>query len=315
FPKLVSGPIERARIFLPQLSEARLVDDRIARRSVMLILVGLTRTAIFADILLIIMPFNLFSDPLQYGNLELVMWLFAFALVLYNQFAGYTNIVRGISGLFGIELSPNFAQPFFSKNFSDFWTRWHISLSQWLRDYVFLPSSRFFLRRNPSRRNVPNIIIPPMATMLISGLWHGARPNLLLWGAIMGSYMVAEQILNLFQRLDPSKKRAWWKTLFSSGVVLGLGLLAAIPFKLDILNSKIYLYGIIKAENWYIPPLWPLAIFAAYLAFDYAQFRAGDEFVFLRAPRWSKAVGMAVVIIVMFVVDNLQAAYLPFTYP
>lgn len=315
FPKLISGPIERARSFLPQLREDRVVDNEIVARSIALILIGLLRTSVFADILIIIVPFSLFQDPLAQGNIDLVIWIFAYGLILYNQFAGYTDIVRGVSALFGIQLSANFSQPFFSQSFSDFWTRWHISLSQWLRDYVYLPLSRAFLRRNPSRRNIANILIPPMITMLVSGLWHGANLHLLVWAAVMGIYMIAEQILSLFQRVDPSRSKPAWRKIMSMGIVLSLALAAAIPFRLDLARSKVYLYGIIKADNWSIPNLWPLLFLAIPLVFDFLQYRASDELVVLKSPRWVQSLMVAGVIMAVFIVFNLQSSFLPFVYP
>ncbi|MDH5507863.1 MAG: hypothetical protein OEZ02_11645, partial [Anaerolineae bacterium] len=123
----------------------------------------------FAGMLAMLSP-DVYSDPERYSNTQLALDMLAFGFILYNQFAGYTNIVRGVSGLFGLELARNFRQPFFSQDFSDFWTRWHISLSQWLRDYVYMPVSRSLLRRNPSRTNKANLFVPPLATMLASGL-------------------------------------------------------------------------------------------------------------------------------------------------
>src|SRR5690606_16745294 len=101
---------------------------------------------------------------------------------LYNDFAGYTSIVRGVSRLFGIELSPNFAQPYFARSFAEFWHSWHITLSTWLRDYIYLPLSRSLLRRRRQRTHWINVTVPPLATMLVSGLWHGFSGHLLLWG-------------------------------------------------------------------------------------------------------------------------------------
>jgi D-alanyl-lipoteichoic acid acyltransferase DltB (MBOAT superfamily) len=120
FPKLLAGPIERARTFLPKLAQPRRVDNRVIAQSMMLIFVGLVRKLIIADTLMASILPDVFEIPAKYSPPELVFWLVMYAFALYNDFAGYTDIVRGISGFFGIELSPNFRAPYFSRNFTEF---------------------------------------------------------------------------------------------------------------------------------------------------------------------------------------------------
>jgi hypothetical protein len=140
FPKLLSGPIERARTFLPQLANPRRVDNETLARSFTLIIVGLLRKLLIASLFSGILFWNAFETPALYTAPELIGWIVIYGLFLYNDFAGYTSIVRGISGLFGIQLSHNFKQPYFARNLTEFWNNWHISLSHWLRDYIFFPS-------------------------------------------------------------------------------------------------------------------------------------------------------------------------------
>src|SRR5262249_60836894 len=118
-------------------------------------------------------------------------------------FAGYTAIVRGVSRLFGIELSPNFRQPFFATSITDYWSRWHLTLSHWLRDYLYFPLSRALLRRDPRRRNVPNLFVPPLATMLFCGWWHEATAGMLLWGAMHGTMLAAERTGSVLRPARP----------------------------------------------------------------------------------------------------------------
>ena len=135
FPKMVAGPIERARTFLPILARPRRVDNQALSRSLILILVGLVRKLLIGDLLFAHIPWEAFTgEPGVFSKIELIAWLTVYAFALYNDFAGYTLIVRGVSGFFGIELSPNFRAPYFSRNFTEFWNRWHITLSEWLRD-------------------------------------------------------------------------------------------------------------------------------------------------------------------------------------
>ena len=315
FPKLVSGPIERARKFLPQINEKKLIDTQTAARSVMLILVGLVRATVLGGMLTVFLPKTIFTHPQQHTSLELLMGLFVYAFYLYNQFAGYTDIVRGISGLFGIELTRNFAQPIFSKDFSDFWRRWHISLSQWLRDYIYLPLSRSLLRRNPSRSNKANLILPPMATMLASGIWHGASLNLIVWGALNGLYIVAENLFNLFRKVSPTAHRPAWRQVLSTMVILGLALLAAILFRMNLALSWFYLRNLVDGWSLSIPDLRPLIFIGLSVGLDWLQYRSNDEIIFLRWPRWLQASLSALVLIAVIIVYNLQSAPSTFVYP
>jgi alginate O-acetyltransferase complex protein AlgI len=315
FPKLISGPLERARLFLPRLEQKKAVDEETVSRSLLLIFTGLLRSIVIAGMLRLLAPSNIFSKPLDYSSTEIVMGLVIYTFFLYNQFAGYTELMRGISLLFGIELSRNFAFPHFAKNYSDLWKRWHISLSQWLRDYIYMPVSRHYLRKNLSRKNPYNLVIPPLATFLVSGLWHGASLNLLVWGGINGLYTTGENILNLFIHARPSTKVIVWRNVFSMCLVFGLGALAAIPFRMDLPASKIYLYGILKWNHWQFPDFRLLAVVAFSLFFDWLQYRADDEFVFLKWPYHLKTIGFSLGILAMIAVYNFQIAMATFVYP
>lgn len=316
FPKLVSGPIERARRFLPHINEKKSLDNQAFARSLMLIVIGLARSTILAGMLTVLVPMSLaLVKPQKFSSLELLLGLMGFAFYLYNQFAGYTSIVRGVSGLFGIELTNNFAYPFFSKDFSDFWKRWHISLSSWLRDYIYMPSSRALLRRNPSRTNIPNLILPPLATMLISGLWHGASLNLLVWGALNGVYIVIENLLNLFRRADPSKKTPLWRQITGSLVLISLALFAAIPFQADLPTCWDFLLRLATGWESRLPDLRFLVVIAASLGLDWLQSRRNDEYLFLTWPRGVQAGLATLVVFAVVIVYHLQNAPSTFIYP
>jgi hypothetical protein len=136
--------------FLPQLTADRVLDANRLAVAVTPIVVGLVRKVLIGDPLSAMIPGAVFTSPENAS--ALLAWLAVYTIALYNDFAGYTSIARGVSSLFGIDLSPNFASPLFARSFTEFWNRWHITLSQWLRDYVFLPGSRALLRRaSPSR--------------------------------------------------------------------------------------------------------------------------------------------------------------------
>ncbi len=182
FPKLLSGPIEKPKLFLKQLDSPKVVDNATISHGAGLIFLGVFRKIVIANLLSFYMP-NWTKD------IYIVGWshVFGYVILLYNDFAGYTSVVRGVSYLLGIELSPNFQQPFLSQNFSEFWNRWHISLSTWLRENIYFPLSRKLSRNSGSFFAVTSaIVIPPMITMLASGFWHGASLAMLLWGSLQG---------------------------------------------------------------------------------------------------------------------------------
>ncbi|RJP49480.1 MAG: MBOAT family protein [Anaerolineaceae bacterium] len=315
FPKLLNGPLERARKFLPQLAEKRTVDTETLAHNLTLILIGLFRIAVLAGLLTLLLPSIALNDPSAHGALVLLWALLTSMFYLYNQFAGYSDLVRGVSGLFGIELTRNFNTPFFAKDFSDFWTRWHISLSQWLRDYIYMPVSRAFLRKNPSRTNIPNLIVPPLATMLISGLWHGADWNHLVWGALMGLFIIIENVRMLFRPVKAQAAIPLWRRITSKVWLVALMGAATVPFMLDLIQTRVFFRQIVKnwdgvMFDWRVLPILVLS-----LLMDWFQNRNNDEMVFRKWPLWLQAILLAAIPLAMMVIDQLQSAPPVFVYP
>lgn len=180
FPLLVAGPIERATHLLPQLKEKRVFNYQQGVQGLELILWGLFKKLVIADSLA---PFvsNFFSNPSQYNSITLIFGAIAFAFQVYGDFSGYTDIARGVSKLFGIELLLNFNYPYFSKSIPEFWSRWHISLSTWLNDYVFMPIALKYRELGKH-----GIFIAVFITFIISGFWHGSSWHYVAWGAYHG---------------------------------------------------------------------------------------------------------------------------------
>ena len=304
FPKLVAGPIERARIFLPKLAKPRIVDNQMIARSMTLIFVGMTRKLLIADILTASILSDVFEIPSKYNPPELFLWLVIYAFALYNDFAGYTDIVRGVSGLFGIELSANFQTPYFSRNFSEFWKRWHITLSEWLRDYIYFPISRILRRGNPALQKMTNLILPPMLTMLISGLWHGLSLHMLVWGGLHGLYQIVERIQTLWRPVIPPQNQPLWRQWVGMGVVFTLVILAWVPFRWEM-PAAFDLWSALL--NWsdftirYMRLLFVIPILFASLLIDLLQYRGQDEFVFLKWSPLARAGCMAVILFLVFI--------------
>ena len=317
--------------------QPKALDAQIVERNFWLIVVGLVRKMVLADTLLSIIPAAIFLHPGTYHGQDLVLYLLAYAFVIYNDFAGYTSIVRGISGFFGIELTSNFKLPYFSRSISEFWERWHISLSNWLRDYIFFPTSRALLKRIPKRDHVANLVIPPIVTMLVSGMWHGLSWNFLLWGGLHGLYLLIERLSTLWSPRRLLDEYPKWRQVLSALGVFVLVVLAWIPFRMDLVTAWHYLSRMFTLSAWIKPDFWLLRMYLIgkvkvnswtefnfpdirvfimlipALLLDWKQFRHKDETFFTRWPVWVKALFLAVLPIVLLLL-SLAEAGAPFVY-
>ncbi|NOZ13344.1 MAG: MBOAT family protein [Acidobacteria bacterium] len=308
FPKLTAGPIERPGVFLPQLMEKRIVNNEKISRAFTLLLIGLIRKIVVADPILAAIPANIFRNPEMYTAAQLIFTTVIFILGLYFDFSGYTDIVRGISGFFGIELSPNFRWPLFSRSFSDFWNRWHISLSHWLRDNIFYPMSRMFLKRNHNPNNWKTIFIPPVATMVISGFWHGTAPHFLLWGLLMGLLIAAERLLYL--RRSPVHRRpsGTFRAAFSIFFTIVFLLFCSVPFMVPVAGIKPYIQTI-SGFGGFAEANFRIALFLIPgLFIDWIQFRSENELVFLE---WPAGIRVFVTAFAFFVIIAMTQVYVP----
>ncbi|MCQ2531198.1 MAG: MBOAT family protein [Saccharofermentans sp.] len=189
FPQLVAGPIEKSRDFLPQLKTEHKFDYDNAREGFYLMLWGYFIKLCIADRASVIVN-RIFDNVSSYNGLYIVIAAVMFAVQIYCDFAGYSIIALGCAKFMGFKLTENFDAPYLSTTVSDFWRRWHISLTSWFRDYLYIPLGG---SRNGTCRKYINIMI----VLLVSGLWHGAAINFTVWGGLNGLYQVVENILKL----------------------------------------------------------------------------------------------------------------------
>ena len=187
FPQLVAGPIERAKKFLPQVEGPRRITASQVDAGIFLIIWGLFKKIVVADNAALITN-TIFANYTEYRGLGLTVALIAFGMQVYCDFSGYSDIARGLSKLMGFELQINFKLPFLAKSPSDLWNRWHVSLSGWLRDYLYVPLGG---NRRGSLFTLRNL----MLTMILGGLWHGAGWRFVLWGAYHGLLLVVYRLL------------------------------------------------------------------------------------------------------------------------
>ncbi len=185
FPQLVAGPIERASNLLPQIENPRTVTPEGTREGIWLVAWGLFKKCVIADNLAVLVDgvFN-GGGTATAGGAACLLAVYAFAFQIYCDFSGYSDIARGLAKMMGVDLMLNFNNPYFALNPKDFWARWHISLSTWLRDYLYIPLGG---NRRGAARKYANLFL----TMLLGGLWHGAAWTFVAWGAFHGALLVA----------------------------------------------------------------------------------------------------------------------------
>ena len=212
FPQLVAGPIERAGDLLPQFKEIRGVSNNQARDAFRQILWGLVQKVVIADSCGTLAD-PVFAKPAAHHGGTIALAAVYFAFQIYGDFAGYSNIAIGSARLLGFDLRPNFRSPYFAASIRDFWQRWHISLSEWFRDYVYIPLGGN--RRGRLRGHV-NILI----VFAISGLWHGAAWNFLLWGLIHGGMLVVQRTAMPFISVPPRLQRIIGPPIVFTGVTV-----------------------------------------------------------------------------------------------
>ena len=196
FPQLVAGPIVRARDFIPQIRKPLFVSQEMFGRGIFLILSGLFKKAIISDYISINFVERIFDNPTLYSGVENLMGVYGYALQIYCDFSGYSDMAIGIALLLGFHFNLNFNSPYKSASITEFWRRWHISLSSWLRDYLYISLGG---NRRGKIRTYFNLFI----TMVLGGLWHGASWLFVIWGAWHGVLLIVHKV---YRRIFPVAK-------------------------------------------------------------------------------------------------------------
>lgn len=288
FPQLVAGPIERASRLLPQFERRRRFTADSLFRGIYLILFGLFKKIVIADNVAVQVDviFGLDNPP----PWLIVAGTLAFAIQIYSDFSGYSDIARGIAKLLGIDLMRNFNLPYFAVSPSDFWRRWHISLSEWIRDYVYIPLGGN--RKGELRRNV-NIL----TAMTLSGLWHGASMNFVLWGAYHAlALIVFEWIERGMNRLQLAKGR---RHLIGWTFTFAMVMYGWLLFRIQEFSYLTHLHQLLwSAELWGIGFVEFLAIMSLVLLFagplfiyERWQYRYSDTEFIVERPRVAWVMG------------------------
>jgi alginate O-acetyltransferase complex protein AlgI len=314
FPQLVAGPIERPQNLLPAIQARRVVTTEKLTGGAVLILIGLFRKVVIADGIGAQVDI-IFSNPGGYTTPYLLMGLYLFALQIYCDFAGYSDIARGTSRLLGIELMRNFNQPYFAASITEFWRRWHISLSTWLRDYLYIPLGG-------NRGGVSKTYRNLMLTMLLGGLWHGAAWTFVIWGGLHGLYLIGQRFFHRHERPPlPTSPTEWnWPRVGGVLLTFHLVLLTWVFFRAPGLSVAVnYLQGIfafsgMTVATWLdvLPAI--LIPWALMLTIDIPQFITGRHVVLTGWPRPVRHLAAATMLFLIILGVGTRAPFIYFQF-
>ncbi|MGI6315455.1 MAG: MBOAT family O-acyltransferase [Christensenellales bacterium] len=239
FPQLVAGPIERAINLQPQLKKTYDFSLDNMREGLAMILLGLCRKVLIADRLAVLVD-AVYKYPDTFGGFSLVLATFFFGFQIYCDFCGYSDIAVGSAKLLGVQLMTNFTQPYYSLSITEFWRRWHLSLSTWFRDYVYFPMGGN--RRGPARTAFNMMVV-----FLISGLWHGADWTFVVWGGVHGVYqLVGRWTLPLRQKLRAAlriREEGWLRKSAAWLFTMALVTLAWVFFRAQSLTEAFEIFA------------------------------------------------------------------------
>lgn len=308
FPQLVAGPIVRAKELIPQLKDEPVIYIDNFYKGLGLFGIGLFKKLIFADLLALLFVDQFFKQPEGRSSIDSILGVYGYSFQIYSDFSGYTDMAIGVALMIGYHFNENFKSPYISSSMKEFWARWHISLSTWLRDYLYIPLGG---NRSPSLLfKYRNIAI----TMILGGLWHGANWTFILWGLIHTVAIVINHVahdLTLVTRLRSSKLLNWF-------MVYHTVCLAWIFFRAESVKSAFTIIQNIIGLNFQKMTAGPLYIFlllAAWL-FHVWEWKYKEKFLnlFSEAPLLAKAAYAGAGIIIIFMFSNEFSSFIYFQF-
>lgn len=305
FPQLLAGPIERAKNLLPQIEKVRVITPECLREGFYLLAWGLFKKMLVADNVAPIVN-HIFAHPEQASTADVILGVYAFSLQLYADFSGYSDIARGLGKLMGFNIMLNFRFPQFALNTADFWSRWHISLSTWIRDYLFV-------MLGANRRSHPRTIFNLVLVMTVIGLWHGAAWTFVLWGFYFG-VLQAGQLLLLY--MSP-RRRAPRK----SGVISFLFRMFlcrnAVQFSLLLFRSENLAHfmqmvralfsGFALLPEFFLYLKWYCIIWIPVNLYEIWQYRHDDHLIVLKQEGWVRFLVFAAIVFHGFMIYLFSA--------
>lgn len=311
FPQLVAGPIERARALLPQLSKKLIPSKSQIKQGVLLIITGLFRKVMIGDTAGRFVD-HIFGNLELYKSVEIICALVLFSIQIYADFSGYSHIARGTAKLLGIELMKNFEQPYLSRNITEFWRRWHISLSSWLKDYLYISLGG-------NRKGKYRIYTNLMLTMLLGGLWHGASWNYVIWGGLHGIYLSVHKIILNKQKFNSQKiDKINLKNISNVLITFVLVLFTWVFFRSTTWDStKLFFSKIIfweESENTFLFLSIVFSYLMVIILFDLFEYVSGSHTYLLRLKSKGMKIGILSAMLIVTFIYLFQAEPSPFIY-
>ncbi|MFQ3575313.1 MAG: MBOAT family O-acyltransferase [Cytophagales bacterium] len=310
FPHLVAGPIVRAKLFLPQIRAKVRICHTNTQKGLFFITKGLAKKALIADFISQYVDL-VFASPESYTGMEITLAIYAYALQIYCDFSGYSDMAIGIAWLMGYDLGINFKNPYRSENITEFWRRWHISLSHWLRDYLYIGMGG---SRVPNWRKNINLFL----TMLIGGFWHGAAWKFVFWGAMHGVALILQKEM---AKLKSPVMNIFSNKIFSTLLTFHFVILLWVFFRAEsfatawkmielVFITWDWAYATVLFENRTAVVLLTI-IPLIYQVWDYSMFEKLNNF-YLKCPILIKYV--ALILLAQLVVQFHQEEVQPFIY-
>lgn len=310
FPQLVAGPIVRAKEFLPQIKQKLHITEADLGRAVYLIAAGLFKKAVIADYISINFVDRIFEMPTRYTGFENLMGLYGYALQIYCDFSGYSDMAIGLALLLGFRLPVNFDSPYQSGSITEFWRRWHISLSAWLKDYLYISLGG---NRKGKLMQYRNLLL----TMLLGGLWHGAAWRFVVWGGIHGLALAFEKMINLPVWVGKNKFTRIFGILMTFHIVC----LCWIFFRaesfavgMDMINQILFFFHgevFVQFVMGY-PAVFSLLIAGFVLHFVPKSMEVKSELLVGKLPTYGKAI--LLVVVIWLVIQVRSSDIQPFIY-
>lgn len=309
FPQLIAGPIERAQDLLPQFREKAQLSPKEATEALRQVAWGLFKKVAIADQLANTVHY-VFDGYATLSGAMLWLGAFYFTVQIYCDFSGYSDIAIGLARLLGFKLSPNFRYPYFSRSFRAFWRRWHITLSTWFRDYVYIP-----LGGSRSRRS--RIVFNVLVTFILSGFWHGAQWHFIVWGALNGIYLLPGVVFQQGARL--SKLRLFYEKLQNKGLSIPLvfliTMLTWVFFRSDTtLQAFEYLHRMFTT-SWTVPNaprVYPLLWIGLLLGVEVVMSRSISPFAI--PSKWPMLLRWGVYLVLCLSIARFFTIYQTFLY-
>lgn len=316
FPQLVAGPIERAKNLLPQFYVKRHFNYASSVDGLRQILWGLFKKVVIADNCAYYVNL-IFTDYQDYNGSTLLVGAILFAFQIYGDFSGYSDIAIGTSRLFGFNLMQNFAFPYFSRDIAEFWRKWHISLSTWFRDYLYIPLGG-------SRGSLPMKVRNTFIIFLVSGFWHGANWTFIVWGVLHSLYFIplllADKNRVNIGVVAEDRQLPTLHELFQIGATFGLTCLAWVFFRSETISDTInYLEILFSSSLFEVPTIKPLFLAILILSFILIEWvgrtnHYAIEKIFLDYPRYIRITFYYAIVAIIFVYAGKEQQFIYFQF-